>query len=251
MITQSDIRTALGVARSLGIYYGRRSHLRDMTRFYRPLVAPGDLVFDIGAHAGDRVLAFRRLGCRVVAVEPQPALVAVLRLFHGLSRKVEIVPAAISDRVGRLRLRVNSRNPTVSTASASFIRAAQGGAPGWEGQDWDREIEAQAITLDSLIETYGAPAFVKIDVEGFEDRALAGLSIALPKLSFEFTTHQRDVAFRCLQRLRELGSYRFQACLGESWTPCFPEPCSEAEVAAWLEQLPAEANSGDIYCFHC
>ena len=31
------------------------------------------LAFDIGAHVGDRTAAFRRLGARVVAVEPQPA----------------------------------------------------------------------------------------------------------------------------------------------------------------------------------
>jgi len=35
----------------------------------------GDRVFDIGAHVGDRVASFRRLGARIVAVEPQPAMV--------------------------------------------------------------------------------------------------------------------------------------------------------------------------------
>ena len=42
-------------------------------------VRPGDLVFDVGAHVGDRIAAFRRLGARVVAVEPQPALVRTLQ----------------------------------------------------------------------------------------------------------------------------------------------------------------------------
>ena len=45
-----------------------------MDRLYGQFVRPGDLVFDIGAHVGDRVASFRRLGARVVAVEPQPAL---------------------------------------------------------------------------------------------------------------------------------------------------------------------------------
>lgn len=220
-----------------------------MAAFYRPLVGKGDLVFDLGAHVGDRVLAFRRLGCRVVALEPQPSLTFVLRLIHGRSPNVKVVNAAVSDRPGSLKLRLNTRNPTVSTASAAFIQAANAGAPGWHGQEWDREIEVTAVTLDSLVKAYGIPAFIKIDVEGFEDRVLDGLSIAVPALSFEFTTHQREVAFRCLKRLRELGPYRFNSCLGESWASTFPAPVNEDAIRAWLEGLPPEANSGDIYCF--
>ena len=54
-----------------------------MDRLYGHFVRPGDLVFDIGAHVGDRVASFRRLGARVVAVEPQPAMVRALRLLYG------------------------------------------------------------------------------------------------------------------------------------------------------------------------
>ncbi|HRF81237.1 MAG TPA: FkbM family methyltransferase, partial [Flavobacteriales bacterium] len=48
------------------------------------------------------------------------------------------------------------------------------GAGGWEGQVWDRAIEVPVTTLDRLIDQYGRPAFVKIDVEGFEDEVLVG-----------------------------------------------------------------------------
>ena len=58
-----------------------------MDRLYGRFVRRGDLVFDIGAHVGDRVASFRRLGARVVAVEPQPAMVKLLRLFYGAPRR--------------------------------------------------------------------------------------------------------------------------------------------------------------------
>ena len=49
-----------------------------MDALYRRFVGPGDLAFDIGSHVGDRIGAFRRLGARVIALEPQPDCVRVL-----------------------------------------------------------------------------------------------------------------------------------------------------------------------------
>jgi 16S rRNA A1518/A1519 N6-dimethyltransferase RsmA/KsgA/DIM1 with predicted DNA glycosylase/AP lyase activity len=62
----------LGLVRSLAIYRAIPLRQHRLRRLYRAFVARGDLVFDIGAHAGNRTRAFASLGCRVVAVEPQP-----------------------------------------------------------------------------------------------------------------------------------------------------------------------------------
>ncbi|MCS6779912.1 MAG: FkbM family methyltransferase [Geminicoccaceae bacterium] len=234
------------VWRSVRIYHLDRAHHRAMDALYRRFVKPGDLVFDIGAHVGDRVASFRRLGARVVALEPQPGPARVIRLLFGRDPLVKVLPMAAGAVPGRLALKVNSRNPTVSTASEAFIRGAEGAA-GWEGQVWDREIEVEVTTLDALVARFGEPAFVKIDVEGFEDRVLAGLSRPLPALSFEFTTIARDVAQRCLERLAALGPYRFDLALGESQKLELGRWVDAAEMAALIEALPHAANSGDVY----
>jgi FkbM family methyltransferase len=217
-----------------------------MERFYSRFVQPGDLVFDIGAHVGDRIAAFRRLGARVVAVEPQPALVRTLKLLYGRDRTITIVPTAVGREAGTLELKLNIENPTISTASDGFLRAADG-APGWEGQAWTRRVQVPVTTLDALVARHGLPAFIKIDVEGFEAEALAGLTRPVAALSFEFTTIQRDVALACLDRCAALGYARFNAALGESQMLAHDGWQNAAGIAQWLAALPLEANSGDIY----
>jgi len=217
-----------------------------MDRLYGQFIKPGDLVFDVGAHVGDRVAAFRRLGAKVIAIEPQPALVKVLKLIYGRDRAVTIEPVAVGREPGTLDLRLNLDNPTVSTASDAFVRAA-GAARGWEGQAWTRTVRVPVVTLDALMARHGVPSFIKIDVEGFEAEALAGLNRSVPALSFEFTTIQRDVATAAIARAAALGHDRFNAALGESQTLVHARWQSAEEIACWVAALPHAANSGDIY----
>jgi FkbM family methyltransferase len=241
-----SLRTARGVFRSLRIYYGDRTRRTAMDDLYRRFVRAGDLVFDVGSHVGDRVAAFRRLGARVVAVEPQPALARTLRLLYGRDAAVVIEPAAVARTEGFVDLKLNVKNPTVSTASREFVAAAEHAA-GWEGQAWTRTVRVPTTTLDALIARHGRPAFVKIDVEGFEAEALAGLGAPVAALSFEFTTIQRDVAAACIERCAALGYARFGAALGESHSLAHGAWQSAEQIQHWVRDLPHDANSGDIY----
>jgi FkbM family methyltransferase len=240
------LRTLGGVLRSLRIYHSGRSRRTALDLFYRRFVHPGDVVFDIGAHVGDRIASFRRLGARVVAVEPQPALVTTLHILFGRDRDVVIEPCAVGARDGMLALQLNVDNPTVSTASDAFI-AATAGAPGWQGQRWTRSVTVPAVTLDALIARHGLPTFVKIDVEGFEAEVLAGLSQPPRALSFEFTTIQKDVARASIARCHALGFNAFNASLGESLRFVSEEWLSAEQIGAWLDGVPDKDNSGDIY----
>jgi FkbM family methyltransferase len=232
--------------RSLDVYYGDPGRDAAMDRLYERFVKPGGLAFDIGSHVGDRIGSFRRVGARVVALEPQPDCARVVRTIYADDPGVVLVEAACGPKPGALRLHINSANPTVTTASPEFVRAADG-AGGWEGQVWDRTIDVPVTTFDALIAKYGRPDFAKIDVEGFEADVLDGLTQPVSALSFEFTTIQRDVAARCLARLAALGPYQFDLALGESQKLDLGRWVSAEDMRRHIEQLPHAANSGDVY----
>ena len=114
-----------GLLRSILVYYGNPFKLRRMQRFYAQFMGPGDLCFDIGAHVGNRLFVWSRLGARVVAVEPQPLCLALLRRWYGRRPDVTLVDAAIGAEQGQGALWISPDTPTVTTLSQSWIESVQ------------------------------------------------------------------------------------------------------------------------------
>ena len=199
--------------------FADRAWIRRRTRqvtFYRELLIgyrKGDLIFDVGANVGDKTDVFLRLGARVVAIEPDESNQGILRekflKFRLAPKPVVIVGKAVSDFVKVETMYVDGPGSALNTLNPKWVDALKGNKKRFEKTedrlDFDQHIEVQTTTLEQLIATYGTPYFVKIDVEGYEKRALLGLKRSVPFLSYEVNLPEfRSEGLECVKLLEGL-----------------------------------------------
>src|ERR687893_2942043 len=241
---------AWGIARSLVIYHGQPAKHRRAVRLYGEFLGPGDLAFDIGAHVGGRVRTWRRLGARVLAVEPQPDCLRVLRLLFARDRDVTIEPRAVGAQPGRARLGVSTATPTVSSMSQDW-RESVAADRSFARVRWDRSVEVAVTTLDELIAEHGVPAFCKIDVEGFEVDVLVGLTRPLRALSFEYLPPAHDAALAAMGLVERLGAaaggYLYNYSPIETMQLASDRWLDAADLVQLLERFRPLGRSGDVY----
>lgn len=233
----------LGLVRSLVIYHNPLT-LRAWRLFYRDILEPGDIVIDVGAHVGTRSRAMHAAGAKVIALEPQALFARFLRLT--LPGDIVLIEAAAGSSETLAEMAVSSRHPTVSSLQTTFVDDAAT-APGFEHVHWDRRERVQLTTLDTIITRHGAPAYIKIDVEGFEIEVLSGLSQPVALLSVEYLPAFASLTHRVISRLEALGNYRFNPVSGERSGFLWTDWRDGDAVRQWLDELETTAPSGDLF----
>ena len=179
---------------------------------YGGLISAGDLIFDIGANNGDYSDTFLALGAQVVAVEPNPACCERLRLVAKRRGNLYVENCAIGRAEGSASMHFSS-NSGLSTLSDEWYEIART-SPIHKDATWRTVPDVRVTTLDFLTKKYGKPKFVKIDVEGFEEQVLEGMSYQPEALSFEFHRQLLNRVHSCLRARALEDRYRFNYTTG-------------------------------------
>jgi FkbM family methyltransferase len=211
-------------------------------RFFRQFVPVGSIVFDIGASAGEYTTAFLSLGAgKVIAVEPTPGVFENVR-----DNRLTVLGIAVGQMQGRMTFNLSNYS-TMNSLSADWLEKVAKNVPGGPAPKWIGRIEVEVSTLDKLIEDYGMPDFIKIDVEGNELEVLRGLTKAPRFLSFEFHSESFEAAISCVQQSCFPPEARFNYIIGE------PYGKVKLELAEWcganlmVRFIKSKLSSGGLY----
>ncbi|MFB6144438.1 MAG: FkbM family methyltransferase [Candidatus Nanohaloarchaea archaeon] len=141
--------------------YGDGSlHEPELTETILEELSEGDVFYDIGANVGYFTTLAAETGADVFAFEMHPELKKSIESNLELnSLEAEIVQKAVSNSLETISFDLKVV-PTVSSSG--------------EG-----EVSVDTITLDSFAENNPAPDIIKIDIEGYEEKALSGAEVLL------------------------------------------------------------------------
>ena len=160
---------------------------------------------DVGAYVGFYTVLAARHGWRVIAFEPNPISLILLRYntaLHNVGDRVVIVGKAIGDVHGCARFSIAS-----SPSESSFTKYLR-------GELKLLDIVVEVVTMDSVLESLGIEdvdsLVVKVDVEGFGLRVLRGARKTIerfrPFILFEVhRTFDEEDEIYALKMLKDLG----------------------------------------------
>lgn len=209
--------------------------------FYKSFLQSCDLMFDIGAYDGHKTEAFLKIAKKVVTCEPDEESFKILHTrFRNRRTRVFLENKAIGETKGEKKLLIHHPGSAFNTLSKKWKDTLEkDNVEKWNEKIWfSEEKKVQCVTLDSLIEKYGNPGFIKIDVEGYEENVLKGLSQPIQFLSFEgLYPEGLPEILNCITRIEELcpaAEYNI-AVYEKLLLPAFVHA---NELLTWLEKNP-------------
>jgi len=167
---------------AVGRYWLRRPHEADYGAFGL-FGEPRGAFLDVGANAGMSALSFRLYNrtCPIVSVEPNPFHERDLRFVGRIVKPFQYRLWAAGDAAGEMTLHVPVYRGVPITAEASLLREQVRSSSslrtrlGARMDGADFEIVARTVPVRPLDDLGVEAAFVKLDVQGYERRALLGL----------------------------------------------------------------------------
>jgi FkbM family methyltransferase len=140
------------------------------TALWQRVVGPGDVVLDVGAHAGYFSVLAAAAGATAHAFEPNPAMAALIQ--RTANPAVHLTAAAVGAEPGFAELRMSADPAHAGLASIEPLSHLRE----------DQTVRVPVVTLDAYCARYDVvPTAVKIDVEGHEAAVVEGMRSLLQR----------------------------------------------------------------------
>jgi FkbM family methyltransferase len=147
-----------------------------------------DLIYDVGFHNGDDTAYYLHQRFRVVAIEANPALVAQgeRRFEHEIAAgRLKLLNVGITESEGTFSFWVNEHTDLWSSFDKALASRQGSGC---------HEVKVRALPLAAILQEYGVPCYLKVDIEGSDSLCIRSLDRdALPKYISCELGHREEV----------------------------------------------------------
>lgn len=171
------------------------------------------MFFDIGANIGNWTLSNLNNCEKIISVEASPITYTKLKQNCN-SDKIITLNYAVCNNNGNDINFYNAEHDTLSTLNKNWLNDKRSRFYGTRY----KEIICKTITIDNLINEYGIPDLIKIDVEGGEYDCISSMTQKVNQLCFEWASEVNDITFKCLDYLFSLGFTRYSIQYEDNYT---------------------------------
>jgi len=170
------------------------------------------MYFDIGSNIGKWSLANIEKCDKIISIEASPITFSNL-VNNCKNDKIILVNYAVCNNNGNDIIFYQAEIDTLSTINKD-----------WLTNETSRfynhpytQISCKTITIDTLIEQYGLPDLIKIDVEGGEYECISSLTQKVNLICFEWASETNTITIKCIDYLFDLGYKQFYIQDGENY----------------------------------
>jgi FkbM family methyltransferase len=162
------------------------------------------MYFDIGSNVGKWSLENVNKCEKIISIEASPITYKKLQ-NNCKNEKIILLNYAVCNNNGNDITFYNANCDTLSTINKDWLVSKESR---FCNQGF-KEMSVKTITIDKLIELYGLPELIKVDVEGGEYECIASLSQKVNHLCFEWASELNNITLKCLDYLSTLGFTNF------------------------------------------